>query len=66
MKTIKIIVCLYSVSIRDEATTLTDDKAIAAAAIHGWIVKPQGIKTPKTINNKSRLKEALSVKSTFV
>lgn len=43
----KLIIYLYSLSSKDEATTLTDDKAIAAAAIHGWIVKPQGMKTPE-------------------
>lgn len=33
----------------EEVTTETDDIAIAAAAIHGWIEIPNGRKTPAAI-----------------
>ena len=38
-----------SLSNKDEQTTLIELNAIAAAAIHGWILKPTGKKTPAAI-----------------
>lgn len=46
---------LYIFNINDEHTTETELIAIAADAIHGWSVMPNGLKTPAANGIPSRL-----------
>ena len=45
----------YVLSRRDEQTTVTEDNAIAADAIHGWSSSPTGMNTPAAIGMPTKL-----------